>query len=141
MIGRVVSIKMTKTVAVLVEGKKTHPLYKKTYVSSKKYLADDQLGSKEGDIVVLQKIAPVSKRKHWKVVKVLGSDFVSIEQAELAEAAAEAIEEVMPAETEESVVGSEKQVASETKAKPTKEKEKLVKEKKPRKVSPKKETK
>lgn len=125
MIGRVVSTKMAKTVTVLVEGRKQHPLYKKTYVSSKKYLADDPTGVRDGDIVVIEKIAPVSKNKHWRVVKVLGSDMVHIEEAQLQESATEAIEEVMPAEVE--VV--------------EKVEEKVVKEKKLKKVSPKKETK
>lgn len=138
MIGRVVSTKMAKTVAVLVEGRKTHPLYKKSYVSSKKYLADDPVGGKNGDIVIIEKIAPVSKNKHWRVVKVLGSDIVSIEEAQLQESAAEAIGEVMPVEQ---VVSSEEQVAGEKQEKEVVKKEKVIKEKKPKKVSPKKETK
>lgn len=78
MIGRVVSIKMAKTVAVLVTGTKTHRLYKKSYTSSKKYLADDEIGAKLGDIVEIIKVRPISKRKHWKLIKILGSSTVEI---------------------------------------------------------------
>lgn len=103
MVGRVVSTKMEKTAVVLIERKKQHPLYGKSYSQSKKYLADDPFGVKEGDIVIISKIPPVSKRKHWRVAKVLGQDYVSLQQAQLQEAAIEAIEEVMPVDVSESV--------------------------------------
>src|SRR3989344_5945854 len=98
MIGRVVSTKMQNTVAVLIERRKKHPLYKKSFIRTKKYLVDDSLGAKLVDIVVIEKVRPISKRKHWKVVKVMGSDFVSLEQAELKQEAIEAIAEVLPEE-------------------------------------------
>lgn len=104
MVGRVVSTKMEKTAVVLIERKKTHPLYGKTYSQSKKYLADDPFGVKDGDIVILHKIAPLSKRKHWAITKVLGQDYVSLQQAQLQESAIEAIEQVMPEERKEEVV-------------------------------------
>lgn len=100
MVGRVVSTKMEKTVVVLTERKKTHPLYKKSFLRTKKYLADDRLGAKLGDIVVLEKIRPISKRKHWRVTKILGGDFVSLQEAQLKQEAAEAIAEVLPEEEE-----------------------------------------
>ncbi len=100
MVGRVVSTKMQKTAVVLVESKKVHPLYGKRYSWSKKYLADDEMGVKEGDIVEIVKIRPISKRKHWKVTKVIGRDIVAMETEELKEDAAEAIAEVMPEEEE-----------------------------------------
>lgn len=96
MVGRVVSVKMEKTAVVLVESKKTHPIYGKSFVHTKKYLVDDQFAVSLGDVVIFEKVAPISKRKHWKITKVLGKDIVSIEQAELLEEAQEAIAEVMP---------------------------------------------
>lgn len=106
MIGRVVSVKMAKTAVVLVESRKTHPLYKKSYKSSKRYLVDDQLGVKLGDIVDVQKIRPVSKNKHWKVLKVIGRNIEEIVEEELKETAAEAMAEVMPEEKEEDPIES-----------------------------------
>ena len=103
MIGRVVSAKMQKTVAVLVEGKKTHPLYKKTYVWSKKYLVRDEIGAKLGDIVVVEETKPISKRVHWKVIKILGADVVALGEAAMKQVEEEAIAEVMPEEKEEEV--------------------------------------
>lgn len=100
--GRVVSTKLPKTATVLIESKKTHPLYGKSYVYSKKYLADDPLGVKLGDIVELQKMKPVSKNKHWRIIKVIGRSMEEIVEQKLKEEAQEAISEVLPEEKEES---------------------------------------
>lgn len=131
MVGRVVSVKMEKTAVVLIERKKKHPLYGKSYSQSKKYLADDPFGVKDGDIVILHKIAPISKRKHWRITKVLGQDYVSLQQAQLQEAAIEAIEEVMPEDTSESVEQSVSE--SEKTEEKTEEKPKKVRVKKEKK--------
>ncbi len=98
MTGRVVSVKNQKTAVVLVESTKTHPLYKKTYKASKRYLVHDEEGVKLGDIVEFIKIAPVSKHKHWKITKVVGKDIVALGTQHLKEKAQEAIEEVLPEE-------------------------------------------
>lgn len=126
MVGRVVSVKMLKTVVVLVGSKKTHPMYGKTYVWSKKYLVDDQIGVSLGDVVVFDKIRPISKRKHWQISKVLGKDIVSLEQAELAADAAEAIAEVLPVEEEVAKESEKHELKSEEKVEEIKE-EKAVK--------------
>ncbi|MDO8619362.1 MAG: 30S ribosomal protein S17 [Candidatus Daviesbacteria bacterium] len=97
MTGRVVSVKMKNTVAVLVTGRATHPLYKKTYVRSKKYLADsNSLEVKLGDIVEMIKVRPISKNKHWKITKVVGRSLKEIAAEQLQEKGAEIISEVMP---------------------------------------------
>jgi len=101
MIGRVVSTKMQKTVTVLVERTATHPLYKKTYLRSKKYLVDDQIGVKEGDLVEIIKVRPISKNKHFRISKVVGKSLEEITAGKLKEAAAEIISEVMPEKAEE----------------------------------------
>lgn len=99
--GRVVSNKMTKTAVVLVEGTKTNRMYRKSYVYSNKYLVDDSIGAKIGDVVEFEKCAPISKRKHWRIVKVLGRDMVAVETEIMKEVALDAIEEVMPEEISE----------------------------------------
>lgn len=129
MIGRVVSAKMQKTVAVLVEGQKTHPLYKKTFVWSKKYLVHDEVGAKVGDVVVIEETRPISKRVHHKVSKILGADVVALGEAAMKQVEQEAIEEVMPEEKEVEAVEAE--VAVEEKSeKKTETKKKAVKAKK-----------
>lgn len=56
LVGRVVSDKMDKTITVLVETYKKHPLYGKRVKYSKKYKAHDENNvAKVGDIVKLWK--------------------------------------------------------------------------------------
>lgn len=94
--GRIVSDKLTKTVTVLVQRQKMHPIYKKAFKVSKKYLAHDMVGAKMGDIVDIVKIRPVSKNKHWKILSVVGKDIEAVAGEELKRKADEAIAQVMP---------------------------------------------
>lgn len=94
--GRIVSTKMTKTVIVLVERVAKHPLYQKTFVRSKRYLVDDPIGVKMGDMVEIAKVKPISKNKHWRIVKVVGKNLKEITEEKLKAAAEETIAEVMP---------------------------------------------
>ena len=96
MIGRVVSTKLKNTATILVEGMAKHPLYKKTYVQSKKYLVDDPIGVKRGDVVDFVNCKPVSKNKHWRITKVLGRNFAELAEIELKEKAEKLISAVMP---------------------------------------------
>jgi small subunit ribosomal protein S17 len=67
--GVVVSDKADKTVTVRVERRYTHPIYKKTVRSSKKYAAhDEQNKCKVGDVVEIVESRPISKTKKWAVV-------------------------------------------------------------------------
>jgi len=108
MIGRVVSTKLKNTATVLVTRVAMHPLYKKTFTRSKRYLVDDRIGVKDGDIVEIVKCKPVSKNKHWQILKVMGKNLVEIAEAELKKEAEAAIAEVMPEESEKVKVKSEK---------------------------------
>ena len=97
MIGRVVSTKSKNTAVVLVTKQKIHPLYKKAFERSKKYLVDDEIGVKEGDIVNIEKCKPISKHKHFKITKVLGQNLAEIVEEQQKITAAEVIAEVVPA--------------------------------------------
>lgn len=71
-VGIVVSNKMQKTIVVKVENRYSHPIYSKTMVKTKKYLAHDESGQCNiGDQVLVQETRPLSKRKRWTLVKVL----------------------------------------------------------------------
>jgi len=71
-VGIVVSNKMEKTIVVKVESRFSHPIYLKTIVKTKKYLAHDELSECNiGDQVLLQECRPLSKRKRWRLAKVL----------------------------------------------------------------------
>lgn len=121
MIGRVVSIKMNKTVVVLVERVAMHPLYKKTYLQSKRYLVHVEQDLKEGDVVEMIKVKPISKNKHWAVTKIIGRSLEEINEEELKEQAKDLIEEVMPEEKEEEKEEKEDLEEKETKSKKKKE--------------------
>jgi small subunit ribosomal protein S17 len=70
-VGRVVSDKMEKTVVVVVERRKAHPIYKKVMRRSAKFMAHDELGSGEGDTVRIIEARPMSARKRWQVVEII----------------------------------------------------------------------
>ncbi len=70
--GRVVSDKMDKTIVVAVDRKKKHPLYDKILKRTKKYLAHDRSGEAGiGDRVLIEETRPLSKRKCWRLLKIL----------------------------------------------------------------------
>lgn len=71
-IGIVISNKMNKTIVVKVENRYSHPIYAKIMVKTKKYLAhDEKENSGIGDLVVLEECRPISKKKHWKLKKIV----------------------------------------------------------------------
>lgn len=70
--GRVVSTKAAKTITVLVEGKKMHPIYKKYIKQSKKYHAHDQTEQcVMGDMVSIIEARPISKNKNWVLKEIV----------------------------------------------------------------------
>lgn len=70
--GRVVSNKMDKTITVYVERLVKHPLYGKYIRRSTKLLAHDEENQcQEGDLVAIASCRPLSKRKAWRLVRIL----------------------------------------------------------------------
>jgi len=70
--GRVVSDKMDKTVTVMIETYKTHPLYGKRVKYSKKFKAhDEQNIAKTGDVVRIMETRPLSATKRFRLVEVV----------------------------------------------------------------------
>ena len=71
-IGVVISNKMQKTIVVKIENRYSHPIYSKTILRTKKYLAHDELQECNiGDKVLVQECRPLSRRKRWKLVKII----------------------------------------------------------------------
>ena len=71
-VGKVVSDKMNKTVAVAVERKVPHALYNKPMVSTKRFKAHDENNECQiGDTVKIVETRPLSKDKCWRVVEIL----------------------------------------------------------------------
>ena len=70
-VGKVTSTKMDKTVTVQVEKPVMHRLYKRSLKRSSTFMAHDELGCREGDVVELVSSRPLSKRKRWRVREIV----------------------------------------------------------------------
>ena len=71
--GKVLSSKMDKTITVAVERVVKHPTYGK-YVrrTSKLFAHDENNECNEGDTVAITQCRPLSRRKSWTLVRVVG---------------------------------------------------------------------
>ena len=71
-VGTVVSDKTDKTITVLWETRKMHPIYKKFVKRHKKITAHDEKNEAgPGDLVKVIETRPISKTKLWRLVKVI----------------------------------------------------------------------
>jgi len=71
-IGIVSSNRMNKSISVVVDRKLKHKKYGKFIKNSKKYIAHDEENiCNEGDLVQIMETRPLSKRKSWRLVKIL----------------------------------------------------------------------
>ena len=70
--GTVVSDKIDKTITVMIETKKTHPLYGKRVKYSKKFKAHDENNeARIGDKVVIMETRPLSATKRFRLVEIV----------------------------------------------------------------------
>lgn len=88
-IGVVSSAKGDKTIVVTVLRRKTHPIYRKQYTVSKKFMAHDEKNEAQaGDKVAIVETRPISKRKRFALDRIIEkpalreSDMVVAEEAE-----------------------------------------------------------
>lgn len=71
-IGTVSSAKSDKTIVVTVQTRKTHPLYKKQYTVSKKFMAHDEKNEAlVGDKVAIVETKPLSARKRYTLQRIV----------------------------------------------------------------------
>lgn len=72
LIGNVTSDKGDKTIVITVHTRKTHPIYKKQYSVSQKFMAHDENNEAHvGDRVEIVECRPLSARKRFTLSKVL----------------------------------------------------------------------
>lgn len=72
LVGKVVSSVNNKTINVLVETYKKHPLYGKRVKSSKKYAVHDESNkAKVGDVVKIVETKPISKTKRFYLKEIV----------------------------------------------------------------------
>lgn len=70
-VGKVVSVKMNKTVVVEVKQRKKHPLYRKILTRSKRVKVHDEMDTKLGQEVKIKETKPYSKEVHFKITEVI----------------------------------------------------------------------
>ena len=82
-IGRVVSDKMDRTVVVLVEWRRPHPLYRKPVRRGSRFKAHDENNmGRVGDLVRIMESRPLSKTKRWRLVEILAHEEIAEIQPE-----------------------------------------------------------
>ncbi len=70
--GVVSSSAMDKTITVVVEDRKRHPIYNKIMKSSSKFKAHDEKNEAEvGDTVEIMETRPLSATKRWRLVRIV----------------------------------------------------------------------
>ena len=71
-VGMVRSDKMDKTITVIVEDRKKHPMYGKTIITTKKYKAHDEENiAGIGDTVEIMETRPLSATKRWRLIRIV----------------------------------------------------------------------
>lgn len=91
LIGTVASDKADKTIVVAVQTRKTHPIYKKQYTVTKRFVGHDEKNEAHvGDKVELTECRPISASKRFTLTKVIARAGV----VHTTEADAAAVEEV-----------------------------------------------
>lgn len=72
LIGIVASNKPDKSIIVRTQTSKTHPIYRKKYMVSARFMAHDEKNeAKEGDKVMITETRPLSARKRFVLTKIL----------------------------------------------------------------------
>jgi small subunit ribosomal protein S17 len=99
---------MPTTVSVLTESTKMHPVYKKAYKVSRKFLVHDLIGVNVGDLVEIIKTRPISKNKHFQIHKVIGRDTQVLVEEKLKQDATSAIAQAIETKDETVEVVEEK---------------------------------
>ncbi len=70
--GKVVSNKADKTITIAVQRQVAHPLYKKYFKRTTKFMAHDELNEcRIGDTVKVIESRPLSARKRWKLIEIV----------------------------------------------------------------------
>lgn len=78
--GVVVSDKTDKTIVVSVQTHKNHPIYRKSFVTSKRFMAHDEKNeAKLGDTVIISETRPLSARKRHTLDKIIDHAAISQE--------------------------------------------------------------
>lgn len=81
--GVVTSSVQDKTIVITVTSRKTHPVYGKQYTVSRKFTAHDEKNEAQvGAVVEIVECRPYSKRKSWKLDRIVDAGHAEIELKE-----------------------------------------------------------
>lgn len=81
--GVVTSDKADKTIVISVHTRKTHPVYKKQYSVTTKFIAHDENNeAREGDKVIVSETRPISRRKHFTLLSIVETAKIKHVEAE-----------------------------------------------------------
>lgn len=84
--GIVSSTAADKTIVITVHTRHTHPLYKKQYTVTDKYMAHDEKNEcKVGDKVIISETRPLSARKRFKLDKIVEKAAISKDDRDVIE--------------------------------------------------------
>ena len=82
-VGKVTSNTQDKTIVITSTRRQTHPLYGKQYTITTKYIAHDEKNEANvGDTVEIVETRPISKRKSFKLDRVLETGHGAVELKE-----------------------------------------------------------
>ena len=94
-VGTVVSNRSDKTISVQVEAVRRHPLYRKPVRVRRKLLAHDAENACDvGDVVEIVSSRPYSRRKRWRLTRIVTRATLTEEEQAAVEAASEAAQVV-----------------------------------------------
>lgn len=102
MIGTVSSVAPNKTIIITIHTRKTHPLYKKQYTVTSKYMAHDENNDcNVGDKVSIIETRPLSARKRHILQRIIQrTALTQADKAAIETSAEEAIAKNEPANDE-----------------------------------------
>jgi small subunit ribosomal protein S17 len=71
-VGLVSSVSMDKSIVVSVERRVKHPIYEKFVNKTSTFIAHDEKNAcNVGDTVSIMETRPISKRKCWRLIKII----------------------------------------------------------------------
>ncbi len=114
--GVVTSDKADKTIVISVHTRKTHPIYKKQYSVTSKFIAHDEKNeAKQGDKVVIVETRPISRRKRFTLQEIIETARIKHNEADSSELIAQNKKAGRPAAAKDSKLIAEDSSPKEAK--------------------------
>lgn len=113
--GVVSSDKADKTIVITAHTRKTHPIYKKQYSVTTKFIAHDEKNeAKEGDKVIIVETRPISRRKRFTLQQIIETARIQHKEADSSELIAQSKKAGRPAAAKDPKLTAEDSTPKET---------------------------